>query len=277
MDEIVEVRVPGGVVSDGDRLTTAGLRRLNGHDQEALLGLTGASSAQAARLLLDRCLRTIGGRTAHAGTVSEQTIGDREALLWHLRSISFGDRIAAVVECAQCHEKLDVDLSVADLLQPAYPRWTGTFTENVAGHRVRFRLPTVADQDAAGGVARTDGETAAELLLRRCVLAVDDHAATDDELALVRTVIDDRIAALDPQAEALLDIRCPQCDASTPHVLDAGQFLMEELARTGRYLYSEVHTLAWYYHWSEGAILDLPVDRRRRYLDLIADTVGAST
>src|SRR3954451_9597926 len=111
MDVIVEVRVPGGVVADGDRLTTVGLRRLSGHDQEAVLGLTGASSAQAARMLLDRCLQTIGGRTAHAATLSELTIGDREAPLWHLRSISFGDRIAAVVECTQCRAKLDVDFT----------------------------------------------------------------------------------------------------------------------------------------------------------------------
>ena len=67
----------------------------------------------------------------------------------------------------------------------------------------------------------------------------------------MRPAIEDRLAALDPQAETVLDIRCPQCDASTAHVLDAAEFLAEELARTGRYLYHEVHTLAWYYHWSE--------------------------
>ena len=135
----LEVRVPGGIIADDDRLMAVALRRLSGRDQEALLGLAGAPAAHAAHTLLDRCLQSIGGRAAHDGAVAELTIGDREAILWHLRSICFGDRIAAVVECPQCHEKLDIDLSVAGLLQPTYPRWTETFTEDVAGHRIKFR------------------------------------------------------------------------------------------------------------------------------------------
>jgi hypothetical protein len=275
MDDAVEVRVPGGAVVDGLRQTAVVLRRLSGHDQEALLGLAGAPVAHAARVLLGRCVRSIGGRAAHDDAVAGLTIGDREALLWHLRLIGLGDRIDAVVECQTCHEKLDVGLSVGDLLQPSYPHWADTFTEDRAGRRVSFRLPTVADQEAVSDIARTDGETAARTLLAHCVLAVDNHEPTDDDLVVVRSAVEERIAALDPQAEAMLDIRCPHCDTSTAHTLDAAEFLVEELTRTSRYLYHEVHALAWYYHWSEDEILGLTVDKRRRYLDLIHDTVGA--
>jgi hypothetical protein len=271
----VEVQVPGGVVVDGDRRTGVRLRRLDGHDQEALLALAGAPAARAARALLDRCLVSIGGREPPGDAVAGLTVGDREALLWQLRSISLGDRIAAVVECGHCHEKLDLDLLVGDLLQPSAPGWSDTFTEDLAGRRVRFRLPTVADQEAVASLARADGELAARALLARCLLAVDDHPPSDDELAAARSAVEDRVAALDPQAETILDIHCPTCGASTAHALDAAEFLVEELTRTGRHLYREVHVLAWHYHWSEGEILSLTVDKRRRYLDLIQDTLGA--
>jgi hypothetical protein len=271
----VEVRVPGGVVVDGERRSGVRLRRVDGHDQEALLALAGVSAARAARVLLERCVGSIGGLERDGDLVAGLTVGDREALLWQLRAISLGDRIAAVVECGTCHEKLGLDLRVGDLLQPSYPAWSDTFTEDLAGHRVRFRLPTVADQEAVAGVARADDELAARTLLARCVLAVDDHPSSDDELAVVRPAVEDRVAALDPQAETILDVHCPECDTSTAHPLDAAEFLVEELTRTSRYLYREVHALAWYYHWSEDEILGLTVDRRRRYLDLIQDSVGA--
>ena len=274
MESAIEVRVPGGVLVDGDRRTAVRLRRLDGHDQEALLALAGAPAVRAARLLLDRCVGSIGGRDPNGDAVAGLTVGDREALLWQLRAISLGDRIAAVVECGRCHEKLDLDLRVGDLLQPPYPGWSDTFTEDLAGRRVRFRLPTVADQEAVAGIARADAELAARALLARCVLAVDDHPPTDDELAAVRPAVEDRVAALDPQAETILGIHCPQCDASTTHTLDAAEFLVEELTRTSRYLYQEVHALAWHYHWSEDDILGLTVDKRRRYLDLIQDSLG---
>jgi hypothetical protein len=263
------------VVADGDRRTAVRLRRLTGHDQEALLGLAGAPPARAARVLLDRCLGSIGGREPDGDPVAGLTVGDREALLWQLRAISLGDRIAAVVECRHCHEKLDLELRVGDLLQPPYPVWSASFTEDLAGHRIRFRLPTVADQEAVGGIARADAEAAARTLLARCVLAVDDHPPGDHELAAVRSAVEDRMATLDPQAEATLDLRCPECDTPSAHALDAAEFLVEELTSTSRHLYREVHALAWHYHWSELDILGLSVDRRRRYLDLIQDSLGA--
>ena len=275
MEQAVEVRLPGGVVVDGARRTDARLRRLNGHDQEALLALAGAPAARAGRVLLDRCLGSIGGRAAAGDAVGGLAVGDREALLWQLRLVSLGDRLAAVVECRHCHEKLDVDLRVGDLLQPAYPEWGDSFTEDFAGRRVWFRLPTVADHEAVLDVARADGELAARSLLGRCVVAVDGHPATDGELVAVGPAVEERVAALDPQAETVLDIHCPHCGASTAHALDAAEFLVEELTRTGRYLFQEVHTLAWYYHWGEDEILGLTVDKRRRYLELIQDSMGA--
>jgi len=45
-----------------------------------------------------------------------------------------------------------------------------------------------------------------------------------------------------------------------------------------KYLDEEIHTIAFYYHWTEDAILKLSLRQRRRYVELIeAELTGEST
>ena len=57
--------------------------------------------------------------------------------------------------------------------------------------------------------------------------------------------------------------------------------LLPMVARTDagyrQYSDREVHTLALRYHWSEGEILALTRPRRRRYLELLAESEGGGT
>lgn len=273
MRDTVRVELPGGVDLGGTRRTDAVLRALTGFDEEALTASASAPAVTRAGLLLERCVLSIGDRPADDVGVAALAVGDREALLWHLRRHTIGERLDAVVECGSCHDKLDVELRVGDLLQPRYDRWRSVHAERLGGHDVMFRLPTGADLAAIAATARTDPEHAAGLLLRRCVSAVDGGPPTDTQLAGLRADVERRIAALDPQAETLLTTTCPSCDAQLSTALDAATFLVEELARRGRHLPVEVHTLAWQYHWSEADILGLSISRRRRYLELIDDAV----
>jgi hypothetical protein len=57
-------------------------------------------------------------------------------------------------------------------------------------------------------------------------------------------------------------------------LFDTATFFLAEVAATADRLLDEVHAIAWHYHWSESEILDLPRARRRRYLDLIASSLG---
>ena len=41
----------------------------------------------------------------------------------------------------------------------------------------------------------------------------------------------------------------------------------------GGQLFREVHSLAFYYHWTEAEILGLARERRRMYLSLLSDAV----
>ena len=83
------------------------------------------------------------------------------------------------------------------------------------------------------------------------------------------------MAELDPQAEIRLRFDCAACGMPVDVLFDTASFFLAEVAATADRLLDEVHAIAWHYHWSEADILDLPRDRRRRYLDLIAASLGA--
>lgn len=260
-----EATLPHGILRDGEWRRDAVLRRPTGADEAALAGRA-ASPAARVSALLARCVQTLGGEPAGDDDVRGLTAGDREALLLALRGATFGDRLACVVVCLSCEERMDVELSVAGLLVAPYDDVAATHElQDEGGARVRFRLPTGADQEAAAGAP--DAEAGAALLLERCVLGAQ---VTDPGL------VEAAMARLDPQAELRLAADCPACGAPVDALLDAGALVLDELAGDDDGLLREVHALARHYHWSEGEILALELPRRRRYLELlVADEAAA--
>lgn len=276
--DLVRVTLPGGVLDGDRRHQTALLRPLAGREQELLAALPAeVTAAERVTMLLARCLEQLGSKAPHADDVRSLTVGDREALLLHLRRASESDRIDCVVTCPhrECGEPVDVGLRVSDLLLSSYDDVVAWREESVRvgdhGVPVRFRLPTGADQEAVAALARDDAALAARRLLGRCVEPVGD--GRDPVVGLGEegvAALAARMADLDPQAELRLRMECPACAAPITTLFDTATFLFAEMGAAGDRLYQEVHALAWYYHWSEADILDLTAGRRRRYLDLIA-------
>ena len=62
-----------------------------------------------------------------------------------------------------------------------------------------------------------------------------------------------------------------KCWQSPPFDLTA--FFFDEMRVSSRQLLREVHTLAFYYHWSESEILGLRRTRRREYLELLSEAL----
>jgi hypothetical protein len=73
----------------------------------------------------------------------------------------------------------------------------------------------------------------------------------------------EKMAALDPQADVLLDLTCPECQAGFVAPFDAGDYVYRELLAGEREFYRQVHSLSFYYHWDEEAILRLPRCKRQ--------------
>lgn len=274
-----EVALPGGLWVEGRRHRNATLRPLSGADELFARELAGEPPPAVITALLARCLDRLGPVAAVTpDAVAGLAVGDREALTWHLRRLTTGDRVQGVVACPAggCGEKLDLDLWVTELLLPAYPDHTPDRTVRVeAGGvewAVRFRLPTGADQAAVADLARQNPTAAADRLLERCVLQVtaDDRPAGPLPAGVADRVAE-AMAEADPQAEVRLALTCPACGRGFESLLDAAGFVTAEVLARGARLLREVHTLARAYHWSETDILGLTPDRRRTYLTLIAD------
>lgn len=177
--------------------------------------------------------------------LAELSIGERDRRLLALRRRLFGPRFVAVASCPSCSEKLDLEFT-EDQLPLAPPR------EGV-------RLPNTIDLVA---VANEPPEVRVAALLTRCTgteLGLEEAAETER-----------RMADADPMAEVELRLVCLSCEHEWMALFDIASFLWTELNDWIVRLFSEVHTLARAYGWSEAEILGMSARRRQVYLDLVA-------
>jgi hypothetical protein len=267
------VALPNGVSANGAHLRNACLRALNGGDQlflsEDCATLSPAHWVTEALLLGVTRLGAVHPPDRDA--IRALTVGDREAMLLHMHALLFGDTIRCVVTCPResCGEKLELSLHVRELLQPVNPEARAQ-QEMVFEHglaeplRIRFRLPTGADQEDAVLLAHSDFSAAFAGVLRSCVLS--DSPLTESLAASVS----ERMAQLDPQGDMTMRTNCPACGGEFRGRFDAAAFLRQELAEGTRDLYQEIHQLAFHYHWSADEILRMNLRTRRRYLQILA-------
>jgi hypothetical protein len=280
----VRVRLPGGLwPGDGAKapLREVEMRAIADADQFFALDTRDTLSlASRATALLARCMA--GGEDA----AQALTIGDREALLLHLRRLTFGETMECVLRCPvpACDARMELSLQVADLLVPAYSDVAKTHRHQAiidgAGCAVEFRLPTALDLDAVAALSAQDAEQGAAQLLRRCVIRADRDGITCNAAALPAEVCEavaEAMSELDPQAELELDLSCPSCHAEFSVVFDAASFLLQEIDRAATRVLHEVHVLASRYGWSEDEILRIPAGRRARYIALAAIPAAATS
>jgi hypothetical protein len=273
----VRVGLPGGLwpaESDGAPIRELGLRALADDDQPFVLDTRGLlPPAARATALLARCVE--GGES----TADALAVGDREALLLHLRRLTFGETMDCVLRCpeAACGKPMEFSLRIGELLVPPYPEMSRSHSLRIEDgaweYSVTFRVPTAADLDAAAAFAAEDAERGASELLQRCVIRADRDGSDCEAAALpaaVREAIAAAMARHDPQAELELDLSCPNCGNAFSVVFDAAAFLLQEIDDAAAGLLRQVHILASHYGWSEDEILRIPAARRVRYLELVA-------
>ena len=268
----VTVVLPHGLHDDaGHWHRGAVLRPLTGREEMILAGAPDGGAAAVSSLLATVVERI--GDYDHVDTelTSLLTRGDRAFLLLRLRAALYGDRLALVVYCAnpRCGGAADVDLSLASLAPP--PPADPPPPIVAAGAVVRE--PTGADDLAIEDVLAEGDRAAAAAALWARLVEVDDHPLTADEwLALpaaTRHAVALALATASRAPDLAFVARCPHCQAWIEVELDPWRLLARELAAGGDRLLTEVHALAYHYHWSEHDILMLPRARRWRYLELL--------
>jgi len=204
--------------------------------------------------------------------LADLEVGGRDRRLLELRRRLFGGRLVGLAGCPGCGERLEVELAVDDLAAPEPAGGLQVVACELAGYRLRARLPTSNDLLAALG--EPDRGAARARLLERCLLTAErDHAAVPASALPqeVAAALAARMAEADPQADMRLALDCPACGRSWQEPFDIAGFLWSEVDAWAERTLRDVHALAAAYGWSEGEVLALGARRRRRYLELVAE------
>jgi hypothetical protein len=210
----------------------------------------------------------LSGRDPEA--VASMPLGRRNAALLAIRRRVLGSDISAFTTCPGCGARLDFGIS-GDLMEElAQPIEAQEHSFQDEGFELRFRLPSSADLYA---VAACDSpEQGRELLIDRCVIECryDGDVVQPDVLPdAVIEALGERMQALDPLAETLFHLTCPDCGLAWEACLDLAAFVWTEVGVYARRLLGEVHALASAYGWREAEIMAMSPRRRRAYMEML--------
>ena len=227
---------------------------------------------------LDRAL-TILEAAYHDRTRDEfasLSIGSRDALLLALRARTFGDRLESFAECPACSERLEFELSAAQVLSAAPKDDLRNSDEAMVvdfdGYSMQLSLPNTLDLQA---IARAhDVTNATNRLLVRCVSSVRRDGADIRVHELPSEVvekIDAWMAEKDPLAQVTISLNCAACAHSWDVVFEVVDFVWTDISLRAKRLLREVHILAKEYGWHEQHILAMTAVRRQFYLNLLGE------
>lgn len=232
--------------------------------------------------------------------IEGMTIGDRTALLLYLRKMTFGDMIQAEIKCNSCGQMNSLELSISNLLRTDKIEAKVHYDIEVDGYSIKTRLLCGKDQtelvrkinhqknnsgnntgDGSNIEASNKLSSHMKKIIYSCIvyskppLYNSESVRNDEELSDDLTLkIGSKLSELDPLADIVLTMNCPSCKhyVSVPFYIE--QFFFEEICARYHQLEYEIHWLAFHYHWSEHDILSLPLTRRKRYVEMISDTLG---
>lgn len=228
-------------------------------------------SSERALLLLGAMLRDQSRED-----LAQLGIGQRDAWLLMLRARTFGDRMEGFAECPACGERLEFEVSAAQVLSVVDDDFLvqkpTTETIEIDGHSIDLRLPNTSDLLAVSDLL--DEEAVISQILERCVMRIE-RAGVMMRLADLSPAILERIDAWmnakDPLAEVGISLVCAVCQHTWDVVLDIVGFLWSDVKLGAKRLLREVHVLAREYGWSERDVLGLSPWRRQAYLNLLGE------
>jgi hypothetical protein len=203
--------------------------------------------------------------------LSTLPIGLRDRQLLAVREATFGPRLRALLSCAVCGERLELDLSAADLRRDTVSdEGRATVKLQVGELALEVRSPNSADLAAASACA--DVDSAARLIAQRCIVSawradtlIASHAVPDNVFPHVANYLE----KVDSDSDVILASSCPTCQAGAEAAFDIASFFWTEIEAEALRLFRDVHRLARGYGWREVDVLSMAPLRRRVYLELL--------
>jgi hypothetical protein len=197
------------------------------------------------------------------------TLGQRDAVLFRLRELTFGPSLECVGECPYCLSLASVSVEIPGLLvSPGGRKREVEFLYEGAGFQIRYRGLTVGD--LLGISSLDDTGEARQALLGNCIVSVREHGQAVAVARIpeqVQTQLGSALAASDPDSEIWIDQRCPECGEEFESLLDIADFLWREISVEARRTSAELDHLATAYGWSKAKILQMSRARRRIYME----------
>ena len=265
------------------------LAPLSGREEEHLAQRRGGAIASLVTAVLGCCVRRIGSfNPIPQDIVRSLLAADRQYLLLKLRQATFGDQVQATILCPwpDCGEKFDIDFSIESIpvresedKGPLYRMELSPEAEPEGDRReITFRLPTGGDQELISPVVFENEARALTMLLVQCIQSIGPVKNPGEELItrlspLARMEIEKRMETIAPRVDLTVEANCPECNRAFPVPFDLQEFFFGELRTSIDLLYREVHYLAYHYHWSEREIMDMPRERRRKYIEVLAGEI----
>jgi hypothetical protein len=256
------MRLPGGLLRDGKLRRRVRLREADG-----FLELLIAEAPRRRGSFHDGVSRVLGalvndveGESFGYETAGDLCVADRQFLMHRATTVLGMAHHWISTSCVECSARFEVEVDFGALpVGEAGPGFPFVTVDTEAGP-LELRVPTGSDEIEIGTVG--DGAEAERALLRRCIVRGElPEALSASDLARIEAALDE----VSPWVVTELAGSCPACGAIHPVVLDP----YVVMRRSASEFYDEVHTLAWYYHWSEAEILALPRVRRQLYLSRI--------
>ena len=250
-----------------------------------------AGSTTLVTVVLSRCVRRLGAISpVPVELLRRLLVADRQYLLLKLRAITLGAQVQATICCpwADCNQKIDIDFSLQDIpvweSQEKGPTYTMELSPEAAYRdepgqvyrAVTFRLPNGEDQEVVSPLVADDAARAFAMLLARCIQRVGPWEPPGDALIrrlspLAQQEIERQMEAVAPKVELTMEGQCHECGRDFAVPFDPQEWFFGELRASRDLLHREVHYLAYHYHWSEQEIMAMPRDKRRRYIEMLAD------
>lgn len=291
MDYLI-CRLPGGYRDeDGVLHREVELSPLRGREEELLASNHCRKSASLVTAVLSRCIRRVGAISPVTEDVTRNLlVADRQYLLLKLREVTFGEQVQATVSCPwpDCSKKVALDFSTHDIPIQESEEHGATYKMMLSpaaafkgdnGEEYRetiFRLPNGGDQEIISPLLVENEARALALLLGRCVKSIGPLEVSGDELIsrlcpLARMEIESQMETVAPKVELNIEANCPECGREFAAPFDLQDFFFGEWRTSLDVLYREIHYLAYHYHWSEREIMEMPREKRRRYIEVLAD------
>jgi hypothetical protein len=275
------MQLPGGISTGGSLKRSFSFKLVTGLLELALSECAMRAARQPALThpeqvtdVLCETLEMLADEPVSRSRVKELCVGDRQFLMRHL-AIHIDDALVwLAAKCGACGESFDVSLRYSELpVKHAGTKFPETVIKIDQG-KFKVRVPNGLDQEYIAAI--DDDVEATHVLLQRLTSSVGkgkNRCNSDSDNAIELSSINkDQIALIEETVEQMAPeiatevlATCPHCDIGN-RVPVSPYACMEQ---TGGHLFSEVHTLASSYHWSEREILAMPRDRRHMYLGLI--------